>query len=116
MFRCTDNAPDLLAAIVAIDHQLADARAEAVARAVETGAEEARTNHRFQSRTGATVAGIRGFVTVATQAQTVGVLESASDASVFLNNADPFFDRGADLAEEVFLDELEARLDRVLGD
>jgi hypothetical protein len=86
MFRVSDNAPLVLAAITALERQLADARSRAMARAVEAGAEEARTRHRFQSRSGATVAGIRGFVTLVSQAETVGVLESASEVSVFLND------------------------------
>jgi hypothetical protein len=86
MFRCTDNADELLGVIGDVERQLTDARREAVARAVTAGAEEARTHHRFQSRTGATVAGIQGYVTVATQAEVVGVLESTSDVSAFLND------------------------------
>jgi len=86
MFRCTDNAHEVLAAITDLDRQLADARRESVARAVTAGAEEARTNHRFQSRTGATVAGIQGHVLVATPAEVVGVLESAAETSIFLND------------------------------
>jgi hypothetical protein len=86
MFRCTDNAHELLVTIADADRQLADARRESIARAVTAGAEEARTHHRFKSRTGATVAGIQGYVTVATQAEVVGVLESTADTSVFLND------------------------------
>jgi hypothetical protein len=86
MFRVSDNLPEVAAAIAALDRQLGDARRTAVARAVDAGAEEARTNHRFQSRSGETVAGIRGYVTVSTQAMTVGVLDSTSEASVFLND------------------------------
>jgi hypothetical protein len=85
MFRCTDDAGELLALIADVDRQLADARRESVARAVSAGADEARTNHRFQNRTGATVAGIQGYVAAATQAEVVGVIESLADTSVFLN-------------------------------
>src|SRR5262249_45213240 len=67
MFRVTDNAEELPEVLAGFDQQLADARRESLARAVTAGAEEARTNHRFQSRTGATVAGIQGYVTVSTQ-------------------------------------------------
>jgi hypothetical protein len=151
MFRCTDNAGELLAVIADVERRLADARRESVARAVTAGAREARTNHRFQSRTGATVAGIQGYVAVATQAQVVGVIDSLADTSVFLNDgtraheivphtakvlrfetdgqvvfavhahhpgtdADPFFDRGADLAEEVFLEGMEAALDGICSE
>jgi hypothetical protein len=151
MFRCTDNAQELLGVIADVDHQLADARRESVARAVAAGAEEARSNHRFQSRTGATVAGIQGYVIVATEAEVVGVLESTAETSVFLNDGtrpheivprnakalrfetdgkvvfaaraqhpgtapDPFFDHGVERAEEVFAEELEAALDRILGE
>jgi hypothetical protein len=151
MFRCTDNAQELLGVVADVDHQLADARRESVARAVTAGAEEARRNHRFQSRTGATVAGIQGYVAVATEAEVVGVLESTEETSVFLNDGtqpheivpksakvlrfetngkvvfaaraqhpgtapDPFFDHGVERAEEVFAEELEAALDRILGE
>ena len=86
MFRCTDDAHELLGVIADVDRQLTDARRESVARAVTAGAEEARTNHRFQSRTGATVAGIQGQVVVATPAEVVGVLESTAETSIFLND------------------------------
>jgi hypothetical protein len=151
MFRCTDNAQELLEVIASVDRRLTDARRESIARAVTAGAEEARTNHRFQSRTGSTVAGIQGYGVAATQAEVVGVVESTADTSVFLNDGtraheivprnakalrfetdgqvvfaahaqhpgtapDPFFDHAVERAEEVFLGELDAALDRICGE
>jgi hypothetical protein len=150
VFRCIDNTQELLGVVADVDQQLAEARREGVARAVTAGAEEARTRHRFQSRTGATVAGIHGYVTAATDAEVVGVLESTAETSVFLNDGtrpheilpknakalrfetdgqvvfaaraqhpgtepDPFFDHGVERTEEVFVEEIEAALDRILG-
>jgi hypothetical protein len=86
MFRCTDNAQEVLGTLADVDRQLADALRESVARAVKAGAEEARTNHRFQNRTGATEAGIQEHVVTASPAEVVGVLESTAETSVFLND------------------------------
>jgi hypothetical protein len=86
MVDLTDNLPELLEGIAELDRDLADARTAAVERAVTEGAEEARTNHRFQSRTGATVAGIRGYVVASTPTEATGVLESTAETSALLND------------------------------
>lgn len=84
MLRCEIDVSDVMRAAAEADHELAGGIRRAVAVACDEGADEARTAHRWQNRSGQLEGSIRGRVDVATAAVAEGVIEATAEHASFL--------------------------------
>jgi len=86
VFIVDDNLDEVMAGLAADDDTLASGLALAAERAVEEGAEEAKTSHRFQTRTGKLVDGIQGRLVERTARGGVAEMTSTAPHSQAVND------------------------------
>jgi hypothetical protein len=89
-FNLDADMSGFMAGIAELDKHLSQGINYAVASAIAAGADEARTNHKFTSRTGELVAGINSHMTAYASPHgngaAIGVIESKDPKSVMIND------------------------------